>query len=96
MDEIQKVLVRAGRRDLAKEYYRKISKKWIGEVVDDPGFDEGALRKYFGVGEGETISMSMINAELKKLKEKYKDKPYSKSDLKLLRRLNFAKNVMKR
>ena len=94
MDEIQKVLVKAGRKDLAQKYYEKVAKgKWIQKVVESPKFDEGALRKHFGVGEGETISKGMITKELATLKKKYPEGGYSKADLKLLRQLNFAKNV---
>lgn len=93
MDEIQKVLIKAGRKDLAQKYYKKYAAKWIKKVVESPGFEEGALRKYFGVGEDETISKSMINKEIASLKKKYPEGGYSKKDLKLLRQLTFAKNV---
>ena len=96
MDKIQKVLVKAGRKDLAQKYYKKVAaEKWIQDVVEAPKFQEGALRKYFGLNKDEKITKTMINNELKSLKGKYKDgESYSKSDLKLLRRLQFAKNVI--
>jgi hypothetical protein len=99
MDDIQKVLIKAGRKDLAQQYYKKYAAikvakgKWIQEVTKSPGFDEGALRKHFGVGEDEKITKNMINKELSALQKKYPDGGYSKEDLKLLRQLNFAKNV---
>ena len=99
MDEIQRVLIKEGRKDLAQEYYKKYAatkeakEKWIHKVVDAPGFEEGALRKYFGVGEGETIPKSKIIKEIATLQKKYPEGDYSKKDLKLLRQLQFAKNV---
>lgn len=72
-----------------------LGEKWIKKMTGKPGFKEGALRKHFGLKEGEYISIKMINDELSKLKKKYPEGGYSGPDLKLVRQLNAAKNMMK-
>ena len=35
MDEIQKVLIKQGRKDLAQKYYKKVSQTWKGSLFSD-------------------------------------------------------------
>ncbi len=73
----------------------KKSEKWIQDAIKKPG----SLRKQMGKKEGEKLSKSEINAELKELKSKDKDKSkegvqgLSKKDLTKFRRLNLAKTL---
>jgi hypothetical protein len=71
-------------------------KKWMQQMTKSKKFEEGALRKYFGIKKGEKISIGMINKELDKLEKKYPDGGYSKPDLELQKRLQAAKNMMSR
>lgn len=71
-----------------------LAKKWVQKTVKSPKFEEGALRKYFGLKKDQKITMKMIDAELSKLEKRKPKDGYSKSDLELVRRLNFAKNVI--
>ncbi len=71
-----------------------LGEKWIQKMAGKPGFKEGALRKHFGLKEDEKMTIKMINDELSKLKKKYPEGGYSVSDLKLVRQLNAAKNMM--
>ena len=34
MDETQRILIKAGRKDLAQEYYNKISKVKLKKIID--------------------------------------------------------------
>ena len=72
----------------------KKKEKWMQKMVKSPKFEEGALRKYFGIKKGEKISIGMINKELDKLEKKYPDGGYSKSDLELQKRLTSARTMM--
>ena len=71
--------------------------KWIGGAVEH----EGSLRKRFGLKDDEKVTTSLITKEIEKLekKDKDKDKPgiqgLTKSDLKLLKKLNLAKTLAK-
>jgi hypothetical protein len=68
--------------------------KWMQKAskeMEDKG-TKGALRKHFGVKEGEKIPASKVNAEIAKLKAKEKK---TEAETKLLRRLVFAKNAKK-
>jgi hypothetical protein len=73
------------------------AKNWIQKTVKSPKFEEGTLRKHFGLKKDQKITMKMINSELGRLekkKVKSKDGKYDKNDLELVRKLNFAKNVL--
>lgn len=61
-------------------------KKWIQDAIKHPG----RLHKHFDIPEGETIPMSKINAEIKRLKGK---ESRTKSESSLLRALNLAKSL---
>lgn len=66
------------------------SKKWIQKAIKE----EGALRKHFGIPEGETIPTSKIDEELAKLKKKSEgDKTLSDTELKLFKQLQMAKTL---
>ena len=64
MDTIQRTLIKAGRKDLAQEYYRKISSDIQGDVIDffksnpnpaDADLHKWAEGKNYDVHEVETI-----------------------------------------
>jgi hypothetical protein len=69
--------------------------KWIQDVTGSEDFKAGALRKYFGLKDDEKITLSMLTKEIDRLQAEYPDGGYSDNDLKLFRRLNAAKNMMK-
>lgn len=76
------------KKDSPSEYLKgqgkgKKAKKWIQKAIKE----EGALRKHFGIGEGETIPTGKLKSEQKKLQDKA-DK--SDAETKLLRRINLA------
>jgi len=71
-------------------------KKWMQQMTKSKKFEEGALRKYFGLKKGDKITMGMLDKELEKLEKRYPDGGYSKSDLELQKRLQAAKNMMSR
>ena len=71
-------------------------KKWMQQMTKKKKFEEGALRRHFGLKKNETMTVDMIERELKKLEEKYPEGGYSKSDLELQRRLQAALNMMTR
>ncbi len=87
-------------KEIIKEELSSIleSEKWMqkaSEKMEKKG-TEGALHKELGVPEGEDIPISKIDSEISRLhKKKEKDGKLSASDLKLMRRLNFAKNAKK-
>lgn len=69
---------------------------WITKMTEKRGFKEDSLRKYFKLKENENITIKMINDELKKIeKRKPSGGTYSEADLKLVRQLNAAKNMIK-
>ena len=73
-----------------------MSDKWIQKARPENDPDRGALRRHFGLKKDEKLSISMINKELKKLQQKAKgDKKLSPSELKLLKRLSLARNLMR-
>jgi len=82
---------------------KALAKKWMQDVTESPKFEEGSLRKILVIPEGEKLTLTRINNEINKLKDKYgrntkgtdDDKPYTKNDLELMRKLTFAKNAMK-
>lgn len=66
MDNIQKTLVKAGRKDLAQEYYRKVSKQdkaFEKEVLEDNIADLKAIYKAFDV-----VEKASKKAKYRKLK----------------------------
>ena len=71
-------------------------KKWMQQMTKSKKFEEGALRKYFGLKKKEKVTMGMIDKELDKLEKKYPDGGYSKPDLELQKRLQAARNMMSR
>ena len=71
-------------------------KKWMQQMTRKKKFEEGALRKYFGLKKNETMTVGMVEKELERLEKKYPDGGYSKSDLELQRRLQAALNMMTR
>lgn len=79
------------------ERFNEKKDNWIKGAIGE----KGALRKSLKKEEGENITLSEINKELKKLKAKDKDKSkpgtqgLSKSDLKKFRQLNLAKVLLK-
>ena len=75
-----------------QEINERRKKKWIPKNLN-----KGALSRYFGIPEEEeNIPISMINDEIKKLhNKKEREGNLTKTELKLLRRLNFAKTMKK-
>jgi hypothetical protein len=71
-------------------------KKWMQQMTKSKKFEEGALRKHFGLKKDETITIAMIEKELNRLEKKYPDGGYSKSDLELQKRLVAARTMMSR
>ena len=71
-------------------------KKWMQQMTKSKKFEEGALRKYFGLKRDEKITIAMIEKELSRLEKKYPDGGYSKSDLELQQRLVAARTMMSR
>ncbi len=69
-------------------------KKWMQQMTKSKKFEEGALRKHFGLKKDKKITIGMIDKELDRLTGKYPDGGYSKSDLELQRRLQAARNMM--
>lgn len=69
-------------------------KKWVQQMTKSKKFEEGALRRYFGLKKDEKVTMEMLDKGLDKLQKKYPDGGYSKSDLELQKRLQAAKNMM--
>ncbi len=74
----------------------KKKEKWMQKMVKSPKYEEGALRKYFGLKKDEKVTISMIDRELDKLEKKYPDGGYSKPDLELQKRLTSARTMMSR
>jgi len=72
------------------------AKKWMQQMTKSKKFEEGALRKHFGLKKDEKITMAMLDKELSRLSKKYPDGGYSKSDLELQKRLQAAMNMMSR
>ena len=72
------------------------AKKWMQQMTKSKKFEEGALRKHFGLKRDEKISIAMIEKELNRLEKKYPKGGYSKSDLELQKRLVAARNMMSR
>jgi len=74
------------------------TEKWMqnaSEKMEKSG-TKGGLHKDLGVPEDKDIPMSLINKKISALKKKEeKDGKLSANDLKLMRRLNFAKNAKK-
>lgn len=69
---------------------------WITKMTEKRGFKEDSLRKHFKLKDDEVITIKMIEDELKKIeKRKPADGKYSEADLKLVRQLNAAKNMIK-
>ena len=75
---------------------KKGPKKWMQKMVKSPKFEEGALRKHFGLKKDEKVTISMIEKELKRLEDKYPEGGYSKSDLELQKQLVAARTMMSR
>jgi len=71
-------------------------KKWMQQMTKSKKFEEGALRKHFGLKKDEKITIAMIEKELKRLEGKYPEGGYSKSDLELQKRLVAARTMMSR
>ena len=74
------------------------SEKWMQKASSDmeKKGTKGGLHKDLGVPEDKDIPLSKINKEISRLhKKKEKDGKLSANDLKLMRRLNFAKNAKK-
>jgi hypothetical protein len=75
------------------------SKKWMQKAsknMEKKG-TKGGLHKDLGIPEDKEIPASLINNKIATLKKKEtKDGKLSDKDLKLMRRLNFAKNAKKR
>lgn len=69
-------------------------KKPFQKITESPKFDEGALRRHFNLKKDEKITMEMLNSAINKLEKKYPEGGYSKEDLKLKRRLEFAQTLM--
>lgn len=69
---------------------------WITKMTEKRGFKEDSIRKHFKLKEDENVTIKMIDDELKKIeKRKLANGKYSESDLKLVRQLNAAKNMIK-
>ena len=73
---------------------KKKDKKWMQQMTKSKKFEEGSLRKHFGLKKDQKITVSMIDKELDRLAKKYPDGGYSKSDLQLQRRLQAARNMI--
>ena len=71
-------------------------KKWMQQMTKSKKFEEGTLRKHFGLKKKDSLTIAMVDKELDRLKDKYPDGGYSKSDLELQRRLQAARNMMSR
>ena len=85
-------------KNLVQEELKKVLKeaqeKWMQKASKD--LDKGGLHKDLGISQDKEIPMSLINKKIKELHaKKEKDGKLSASDLKLMRRLNFAKNAKK-
>lgn len=66
------------------------------KFIQDIDMKKGALKKKLGLKDDEKVTLSRINSELKKLKDKYKEgEKMSAADLKFDRELNLAKNFLK-
>jgi hypothetical protein len=68
-----------------------MAKKWIKEAIKEPG----ALRREFGVKEGEKIPVSDLNAKISRLHKKAEKGTLSASESKNLKRANLAKTLKK-
>jgi hypothetical protein len=67
-----------------------MAKKWIAGAIEN----EGALRRHFGVKEGETIPAGKLDALISELQAKSKgDKKLSDAELTLLRQALLAKRM---
>lgn len=65
--------------------------KWMQDV----DMKKGKLKKRLGLGEDEKLTISRVNSELKKLKDKYKEgEKMSKSDLTFEKELVLAKTLL--
>ncbi len=80
---------------IKREIYKELNEndKWI----QDTEMKKGKLKKKLGIKDDDTLTLTRINDELKKLEHKYKntDKKMSDSDLSLEKELNLAKSLMK-
>jgi len=81
----------------SEQVLNESTNNWISGTIED----EGSLKKQLGLKDEEKITTSLITKEIEKLekKDKDKDKPgiqgLTKSDLKLLKKLNLAKTLAK-
>lgn len=71
-----------------------MAKKFIKKIVSSPSFRKGALRKKLGVKGEQKITKSQIGSRISKLKGKAKKGKLSSSELRTMRELVFAKNLM--
>lgn len=69
-------------------------KKFIQKVVGAKGFKKGALRKKMGVKGKEKISVTSLNKKIMMLKKKEMMGKLSPEELKMMREMVFAKNMM--
>ncbi len=72
------------------------AKKWMQQMTKSKKFEEGALRKHFGLKKDQKMTVALIDKELSRLSKQYPDGGYSKSDLELQKRLQAARNMMSR
>lgn len=75
---------------------RVAASKWMQESAEkqEASGTKGALRSYFGLKEGEKVTMGMLDKEISRLEKKYPDGGYADADLKLFRRLQQARRFM--
>lgn len=70
----------------------KKTKKFIQKVVNKKGFRKGALRKKMGVKGKNKISMTMLDKKITMMKKK---KKMTSDELRTMREMVFARNMMK-
>jgi hypothetical protein len=77
---------------LLQEKKKKKEKDWVSKI----DIKKGALSKDLGIPETENIPVSLLKKKKVELQKKAEgEKKLSKSDLRLLRRINFALNLKK-